>query len=358
MMASMWDRVSKALEAEFYRVEPVPPGFVRLDSNENFFLPEKLVSEVMAEASKVDPRLYPRGLYDPLVDEISEYLSVDRGCVVLGCGGDQVLSVVYNVFLVGGLEVLAVEPTYDMYRIVCSAYGSTYVPVPLKGDFSLDVDGILEKASEKAGLIILCSPNNPTGNSFEEEDIREIVEETGAPVLLDEAYAEYSGKTLVGLVGEYENLMVLRTFSKAFGLAGMRVAYLIADKRVAEALRRIQLPYPIPSTSAVAARLILQRRGEVFEAVRRLVEERSRLLEALKRLEGVRPYDSETNFLLTKVPGDSKTIRERLRGRKILVRDVGKVLDVGYCIRVTVGLPWMNRRLVEALSEVLEGLEA
>jgi len=357
-MASMWDRVSKALEAEFYRVEPVPPGFVRLDSNENFFLPEKLVSEVMAEASKVDPRLYPRGLYDPLVDEISEYLSVDRGCVVLGCGGDQVLSVVYNVFLVGELGVLAVEPTYDMYRIVCSAYGSTYVPVPLKGDFSLDVDGILEKASEKAGLIILCSPNNPTGNSFEEEDIREIVEETGAPVLLDEAYAEYSGKTLVGLVGEYENLMVMRTFSKAFGLAGMRVAYLIADKRVAEALRRIQLPYPIPSTSAVAARLMLQRRGEVFEAVRRLVEERSRLLEALKRLEGVRPYDSETNFLLTKVPGDSKTIRERLRGRKILVRDVGKVLDVGYCIRVTVGLPWMNRRLVEALSEVLEGLEA
>lgn len=357
-MTSMWDRVSKALEVDFYRVEPVPPGFIRLDSNENFFLPEEFVSEVMAEVSKVDPRLYPRGLYEPLIDGISEYLSVDGSCIVLGCGGDQMLSVVYNVFLAGGLEVLTVEPTYDMYRIVCSAYGLTYVPVPLKGDFSLDVDGILEKVSEKVGLIILCSPNNPTGNSFTEKDIRQVVEESKTPVLLDEAYAEYSGKTLVGLVGEYENLMVMRTFSKAFGLAGMRVAYLIADERVAEALRRIQLPYPIPSTSAVAASLMLQRRREVFEAVRRLVEERSLLLEALKGLDGVRPYDSETNFLLTKVPGNSKTIRERLRERKVLVRDVGKILDVGYCIRVTVGLPWMNRRLVEALSEVLEGLEA
>jgi len=188
-MASMWDRVSKALEAEFYRVEPVPSGFVRLDSNENFFLPEELVSEVMAEASKVDPRLYPRGLYDPLVDEVSEYLSVDRECVVLGCGGDQVLSVVYNVFLAGGLEVLAVEPTYDMYRIICSAYGSTYIPVPLKGDFSLDVDGILDKVSEKVGLIILCSPTNPTGNSLAEKDIRQVDEESKTAVLLDEAYA-------------------------------------------------------------------------------------------------------------------------------------------------------------------------
>ena len=357
-MPSVWERVSRILEAEYYRVEPAPKGFIRLHSNENFFLPKEFLSEVMEEVSKVDPSLYPREFYDPLVEEISEYLSVDRRCVVLGCGGDQLLSLICGAFLGDGLKVLTVEPTYAVYRLVCSAHRIPYTSVPLNRDFIPDVSALLEEASKDVGLIILCSPNNPTGNSFPEGVVREVVEESRVPVLLDEAYAEYAGKTLAGMVGEYENLIVLRTFSKAFGLAGLRAAYLVADGRVAEALRRVQLPYPMTSVSAVAATLMLRRRGEVFKAVRRLVEERERLLCSLRGLRGLRPHPSETNFLLVGVPRDSSEFKTALRKRRILVRDVGDIPHVGPCLRITVGLPWMNRRLIEALSEVLESLES
>ncbi len=225
-----------------------------------------------------------------------------------------------------------------MYSFYARLNGIPVVQVPLSEDFTIDGNAIAEKA-EKAALIFIASPNNPTGNLQPEEELLKVLE-TGKPVLLDEAYAEFSGRSLWELVFEYPNLIVLRTFSKAFGLAGVRVGYMIADEEVVDALYRIKSPFSLSAITMAIAGALLRHYEVVERKVRMIVEERERVRKAL----GGIAHPSDANFLLIKADA-----YDFLLGRDIVVRKLSGRLE-GH-IRATIGRRWENDALIKALEE-------
>ncbi|MEM2564680.1 MAG: histidinol-phosphate transaminase, partial [Candidatus Bathyarchaeia archaeon] len=213
---------------------------------------------------------------------------------------------------------------------------------------------IMASITPKVKIIFLCSPNNPTANQFRREDILRLAEEFNGLVALDEAYADFADTTLINEASELDNLMVFRTFSKVFGLAGLRVGYAVAGDRLAKTINeRIQMPYSVSITALKAATKILKKIDCVKKFIGELGAERSRLIDALNRMGGVRAFPSQTNFVLFQVDRDSSAVYRALLNRGIIVRNIGKVLRFENCLRVTVAPALMMERFIKGLWEVL-----
>jgi histidinol-phosphate aminotransferase len=202
-------------------------------------------------------------------------------------------------------------------------------------------------------MLYLCSPNNPTGNQFEVDKVEALIEEFPGIVLLDEAYGEYAEYSVTPLIGKYENLVVLRTFSKAFGLAGLRLGYAVANPLLANAINKIPAPYAINVVSLTMGRKLLENAGVVKEAVAALKAERGKLINELNAMEGVEAFDSRANFVLFNTVKPFEEVYANMLKRGIIVKKLGKLLMYENCLRTTVGLPEMNVKLLAALREYL-----
>lgn len=342
------------------RVEPYKPsqaeGGVKLDSNENLFLPREFMQNIVFEAAgSCDPRLYPQNETAILREAIAEALKVQPGQLVVASGGDQVIEVLVSSMLRPGDEVVAVSPTFSMYPRFAAMKHLGYTPVELDPGFALNPARVLEAVSPKTGMIVVCNPNNPTGNQFELEAVQELVDGFSGPVLVDEAYAEYGEYSLAGEAAEKENLILLRTFSKAYGLAGMRLGYSVANTRLAETLSgRCMPPFPVSSLSLWAGIIMLRNRDKVEEAVREAKEMRSRLVESLNELPGVQAFPSATNFVLFNTDEPYMEVYDGLRRRGVLVRSIGKVPGFDDCLRVTVAPRKEAAVFLDALKEVMK----
>jgi histidinol-phosphate aminotransferase len=227
----------------------------------------------------------------------------------------------------------------------------------LKKDFSLDVDSILKKADKETRLLFVCSPNNPTGNQFRESDIKQLLDEFNGVVVVDEAYVDFASGSVINWVRDYDNLAVLRSFSKAFGLAGLRLGYLVSSKSVVKYVQRVVGPFNVNSVTQQAIVLALQKWSYFKEKLDLVVNEREWLMKNLKQIDGVKPYPSDANFILFKVTKDdltSATLTERMEKRNVLVKDRGHLPLLENCIRVTVGTRDMNKTFVSALKASLE----
>jgi histidinol-phosphate aminotransferase len=252
---------------------------------------------------------------------------------------------------------MVAEPTFPMYTFFTELYGGSKVTVMLKKDFSLDVDAILKRADKETRLLFVCSPNNPTGNQFRESDIKRLLEEFKGIVVVDEAYADFAAGSVISWIRDYDNLAVLRSFSKAFGLAGLRLGYLVSSKPVVKYVQRVVGPFNVNSVTQQAIVLALQNWGYFKEKINLVVNEREWLMKNLKQIDGVKPYPSEANFILFKVTKDklnSATLTERMENRNVLVKDRGHLPLLENCIRVTVGTRNMNKTFVSALKASLE----
>jgi len=323
-------------------------GVLKLDANENLFLPRDLVKAVLGEAvAECDPRLYPSGEEDELRAALAEYLRVGESQIVLGAGGDQIIDLVIDS-LAEGDELLAVTPTFSIYKSTAAKKGVRFIPIDIDGNFELDHKTVLSKASESSRMLVICSPNNPTANQFDKKGVLGLIEDFPGLVLVDEAYSEYAPYTLVGETESYENLMVLKTFSKAFGLAGLRMGYVIANVRLAEVLSsRYQMPYPLSSVALRAGVKILKKLNTVVESVENTKAERIRLIRELNGIRGVTAFSSDANFVLFDVGDDFDEVYNRLLDRGIMVRRIGQVLGYPGCLRVTVApRPAMERFLM------------
>jgi histidinol-phosphate aminotransferase len=328
---------------------------VRLNANENHFIPLSVLSPLLREVTdNVDPRLYPRSEQTTLVQRIGEYIDQPAANIVVGNSSDELIETIVRLLLRSGEVVLTITPTFVMYRIIVANQGGQCVQVPLRDDFSLDPAALLAKAHIGATLVFICSPNNPTGNQFAEDRIRTMLDSFEGIVVVDEAYVEYAPYSLTDAVTRHENLVVLRTFSKAFGLAGLRIGYALAHPRVADALRSLQLPFNVNKVSLAMASKVLEHRPLFETAATAVQTERARLLHQLRRVDGVEAFDSRANFILFKPRGNARGVFEGLLRRGVLVRDVGPVLDHGRCLRVTVGTPDMNAQFLDALRATME----
>ncbi|UCH37671.1 MAG: histidinol-phosphate transaminase [Candidatus Bathyarchaeota archaeon] len=330
-----------------------PNDWIKLNANENLFLQQAFFAQQYHEyASKFDPRLYPQTEKIELIQSLAKYLSLPAECFTIGNGSDDLIETVVKAFLRPSERCLSISPTFTMYRIIVENHGGVYETVPLDASFSIRSQAFLNKVKDDTTLCILCSPNNPTGNQLEHSMLLEIIEEFEGLVIVDEAYAEFAPYSIHREVLNHENLIVLRTFSKAFGLAGLRIGYACAAPKLTAALRQRQLPYNVNKFSMRIATAILQNPQLFLETVDTIKTERCKFITSLNHINGVKAFPSDANFVLITTEKDADSVFTELKSRKLLVRQIGTILNHGKCLRITVGPAKTNLQLIRTLEEI------
>jgi histidinol-phosphate aminotransferase len=331
---------------------------VKMDFNENFAMSNEIIEKLLLEACRsVDVRAYPPARGSEAVKAVSGFLGFSESEVSVANGADEIMDLLMKVFVRRGSKVLVVDPTFPMYAFFTELYGGETVTTMLKLDFTLDVDAILEKADKDTRLLFICSPNNPTGNQFREADIKRLLQEFNGVVAVDEAYGDFARYSVINWVRDFDNLAVLRSFSKAFGLAGLRLGYLVANKSIVKYVQRVMDPFNLNVVTQQLIALALQNWSQFEARISFVVKEREWLMKNLAQIDGVAPYPSDANFILFKVTKSNLTsaiVKERLEDRNVLVKDRGHLPLLQNCIRVTVGTRNMNETFLSILKEILE----
>ena len=338
---------------------PVPklgPGsstILKLDANENFFVSRDYLNGIFEEIVKnVDLRLYDPASIAELEETLGKYVGVPSKCITVSSGSEQLVDLVARLFLEQGDNAISIVPTFFIYEKRVRLEGAKLLTVPLNKDLSINIEAILEKATPKTRLVFVCSPNNPTGNQFELDKIEALVDECSAIVVIDEAYAEFADYSVAPLAVKKGNVIVLRTFSKAFGLAGMRFGYAVAHPDVASLLSET-VPFTVSTVTAKCVLKLLSNMYFIEKSIEMVKAERKRLVNALKAVKDIEVFDSKANFVTFKPHGDADRIYHKLLEKGIMIKNLGNLPVIGHCLRVTVGLPHMNRQFLNALKRIL-----
>ena len=303
---------------------------------------------------------YPDPHQKALKAKVAEIKGISADSLFIGNGSDEAIDLVYRVFCVpGASNAVSIAPSYGMYEVAAAMNDIEFRKVQLRPDFSMDTEAMLSAADSKTRLMFICSPNNPTGNSFPVEQIEDILERFGGVVVLDEAYIDFSVRpSLTSLVKRYPNLIVLQTLSKAWGMAGLRIGLAIADPAVIALMSKVKYPYNI---NVLAQKMALMKLDEAAKdrAVTEIVGQRFRLEKELAKCPEVKGiYSSDANFLLVRFDNPDE-VYERLLAGGVIVRNRSKVSGCEGCLRITVGTPAENDRLLRLLSSpVAEPVEA
>ena len=323
-------------------------GGLLLDANENRL--GTLVPDLGEDLNQ-----YPDPRTPELREALAERLGVSPAELWIGNGSDEGIDVLLRALVDPGDAVAVVEPTYGVYRTRARTHGADVRRALLDDELRLDVEAAAE-AAEGAKALFLCSPNNPTGSRLSREGILELADRVDALVVADEAYVEYAGApSLAGEVRADRNLAVLRTFSKAWGLAGARVGYLAAPEPLVPYLDLAGLPYPVSKLSSRAAVRTLERAGEMESRVAAVRDERERIAGRLREL-GLRVLPSESNFLLFFVDDPAGVQRHMADAEDVVIRNRSDLPRLDGALRVTVGRPEENDRFLEALERTLAEL--
>ncbi|MBN2613983.1 MAG: histidinol-phosphate transaminase [Bacteroidales bacterium] len=296
---------------------------------------------------------YPDPLQWNLKRKIAKMKGVEPGMIFLGNGSDEAIDLLIRAFCQPGKDkILSVDPTYGMYKVCADINEVEYNEVLLTNDFQPDIEQLMQEADSNTKLLFLCSPNNPTANDFSEEAIVEILNRFKNLVVLDEAYIDFSNReSFLTKLAEYQNLVILQTFSKAWGLAGIRLGMCFADKRVISVMNKIKYPYNVNSTTLRIAAEALENKNTHNGWVEEIIKERKRLVTALPEYSQIiNVYPSDANFILVKVKSP-ELLYKHLVGEGIIVRDRSKVSLCDGCLRITVGRPEENDKLLKALAE-------
>lgn len=302
---------------------------------------------------------YPDPHQKALKSRISEIKGIAAGSLFLGNGSDEAIDLVYRVFCEPGKSnTVSIAPSYGMYEVAAAMNDVEFRKVQLRPDFSMDTEAMLAATDSKTRLMFICSPNNPTGNSFPAEQIEDLLERFGGVIVLDEAYIDFSVRpSLASLVKRYPNLIVLQTLSKAWGMAGLRIGLAVADPAVISLMSKVKYPYNI---NVVAQKMALMKLDEAAKdkAVAEIVGQRFRLEKELRKCREVKGiYSSDANFLLVRFDNPDEVYGRLLAGG-VIVRNRSKVPGCEGCLRITVGTPAENDRLLRLLaSPVTEPVE-
>lgn len=320
---------------------------VLLDANENAF-----GSAVTFEG--LDLNRYPDPFQTPLRSNLAQLHGVDKDNVFVGVGSDEVIDLLLRIFCEPGFDsALILEPTYGMYRVAADVNNVRADSCLLTDEFQIDVDAVKRAVTANTKIIFCCTPNNPTGNLLRRADILRLCTETSAIVVADEAYADFSrSESLISVLGEHSNLVVLRTLSKAWGLAAIRLGYAVAHRQVVSYLMKVKSPYNINILTTTEALKALQSTAHVRRSVAAVTEERTRLVQELSQLRFVKKiFPSDANFLLVRCIG-ARSLYEQLAQRGVIVRDRSAEPKLQDCLRISVGTPEQNNLLLQAMKEL------
>jgi len=330
------------------------PGVIKLDANENPYpFPEAVARRIGELAAGDLLSRYPDAGATELRRALAGYTGVLPEQIMVGNGSDELILNILLTFGTGG-RVLITNPTFSMYKIHALVAGARPIPVPRRGDFSLDVPALVCYARQpESRVIFICSPNNPTGNASSIEEIESVLCQVSCLVVLDQAYLEFGGEDCRPLLEKYPNLIILRTFSKAFSLAGLRVGYMLANPDVLRQMQKVKQPYNLNSFSQAAAITVLGNREVFQQQIQAILREREALRQGLQAIEGVTAYPTAANYILFRTNYSSKLIFQGLLDRGVLIRKLGGPELPGF-LRVSVGTPEENKQFLQALAQVME----
>ena len=331
------------------KIEVAAKDMIKIDANENPYGCSPRVNKALAKYPQFN--IYPDDGQEKLRGLIARYADTDIKYIVCGNGSNQLIDLLIRLLLNPGDEVINCTPTFGIYSFSTKLCNGVLVDVPRDEAFNINIAKVKAAITPKTKLIFVTNPNNPTGNLTPEEDIVELLE-TGVPVVVDEAYYEFSRRTIMPLFTKYENLIVLRTFSKWAGLAGLRVGYGIFPEAIADFILRIKIPYNVNVAAQVAVAESLKDKDDLLASVQKLVNERQRLKEKLQIIDWLTVYPSQSNFIFCRVKNvDAQDLHKKLQMKGILVRyfDQPRIKD---CIRFSVGKPEHTDALIKTLREI------
>ena len=330
-------------------------GRIKLNQNENAWdMPSKIKQETLRRLNDCAWSRYPNFTPQRLHERLAEFSGWTADGIVAGNGSNELIQALLMVTVGEGKRVLISEPTFALYRQIATVLEGEVITRPLKEDLGYDITALKDAVGDlQPAVTIVCSPNNPTGCALNDDDLRSLLESTGGLVVVDEAYHEFAEHSVVPLLREHDNLVVLRTFSKAMAMAGLRAGYLLAAPELTREISKAVLPYNLNVISQTAAEVAIEMyEDELRPLVRRIIAERDRLHEALKSIDGLTPVGSRANFILVRSAIDPRQVFAELINRNILIRDVSSYPMLSEYFRVSVGRPEENDLLIAGLREI------
>lgn len=331
---------------------------IKLNQNENAWeLPDAIKLEALRRISARRWSRYPDFTPASLRERLAEFAGWRAEGILVGNGSNELIQALLMVTVERGRRVLISEPTFALYRQIVTVLGGDVISVPLTPEFQFDAAALINRVqTDKPAVTIICSPNNPTGSILKESDLAALLEAVTGLVVIDEAYIEFAGASCVPLLERYQNLVVLRTFSKALAMAGLRLGYLLTSGALAQEIGKALLPYNVNVLSLTAAEVVLELCTEQLKPlIQGICGERDRLFRQLNSIEGLSPRLSHANFMLVQSAIDPREICARLLEFGFLVRDVSSYPMLRDYFRVSVGTPAENDELISALRKICVG---
>ena len=351
--------VEQVIRPEILRLSayhvPSSSGMIKLDAMENpYSLPEALQEEIAQLVTTISANRYPDSSSVSLKSSLRETMEIPMGMdIMLGNGSDEIIQIIASALARPGAVLMSVEPAFVMFRMIATYTNMEYIGVPLKADFSLDLDLMLDAITKhQPAVIFIAYPNNPTGNSFDVEAVSRIIESAPGVVVVDEAYHAFADSSFIDKLSEYPNLLLMRTLSK-LGLAGLRLGFLTGRPEWLLQLEKVRLPYNVGVLTQEVTRKILQYPDVLQQQVDAIKAERIVMSKYLSVLDGVEAFPSDANFILFRV-SEASQIFSALKQRNILIKNLdGTHPLLKNCLRVTIGTPDENKQFLQALQECI-----
>ncbi|MCD5413734.1 MAG: histidinol-phosphate transaminase [Clostridiales bacterium] len=347
----------KYFKENIREIEPYKPvalsSLIRLDANESpYNIADQFTKDDIRSLLSINFNHYPDGSSNELKTALSKYSDVPEECILCGNGSDELIKIIFDSTVAPDDKILIHTPTFSQYALNAQINNARVIEVASRNDMSVDVDKIIETAcAEKPKLIFLCTPNNPTGALISLSDIERTLENTDAFVIVDEAYFEFCGLSIADKIWKYPNLIVLRTLSKAFGLAGLRIGYLISSTTNIDFLNRARMPYNLNSFSSKLGVLALSKGASINQIVQEIIKERNKMETALNSLNGIKLYKSNGNFLFF-YSDYADEIQNKLVQNNISIRKFSSEA-LRNTLRITIGKSKINEIVVNTIKEVL-----
>ena len=347
-------KIEKLTSIGGYQKPDLIPDSMKLDSNENYVIPKQFQNDILSMARKnSDVREYPLGRINELIKMISKFSKVPASMIGVGNGSDQILDLILSHFASKNTKVLTSNPTFGFFEERCKLYSIPLITIPFSDDMKLDIKEF-EKRSKDADILYLDSPNNPTGFTFTKNQLQKFVKSFDGLVIIDEAYGEFADYSLTKMVKTQDNLIVVRTLSKSFGLAGLRLGYFVANKKFAEVFMNVlQYPYPLSTITIESGILALEKVDLMYNAANLIKFERTRMIDILRKYDAFEVFDSKANFVLFDAFDSYKRVYSALAEQGISIRKLGKIGNHTGCLRVTIGTKEMNSKFLLAIRDLL-----
>ena len=348
------EKIKKFSSIGGYKKPELIEDSVKLDSNENYVIPKQFQNDIIFSAKKnSDIREYPLGGVERLIDMISKFVKIPSSMIGVGNGSDQILDLILSNFASNQTKVLTSNPTFGFFEERCKLYNIPLITISFSDNMKLDIKDFL-KQSKTADILYLDSPNNPTGFQFTKSELQKLVKSFSGLVIIDEAYGEFSEYSLSNMVKTQNNLIVVQTLSKSFGLAGLRLGYFIANKKFTKTFMNVlQYPYPVSTITIESGIQALEKSNQMKDIVDVIKIERKRIIDTLKTFDTFEVFDSKANFVLFDAHGAYKRVYSALAEQGISIRKLGKIGNHDGCLRVTIGTKEMNSKFLLAVRDLL-----